>query len=76
MNDTRPKISRRRKFLRIALYTIGSLLLLVVALLYALTLPPVQRRLTREAQSFLEKKLDTRVEIGSVGVRFPYHLSL
>ncbi len=76
MNDTRPKISRRRKFLRIALYTIGSLLLLVVALLYALTLPPVQRRLTREAQSFLEKKLDTRVEIGSVGLRFPYHLSL
>ena len=76
MNNTRPNNSRGRKILRFLLYSIGILLLLVVAVLYALTLPPVQRRLTREAQSFLEKKLDTRVEVGSIGLRFPYHLSL
>lgn len=76
MDNTRPKISRWRKILRFVLYSIGVLILLVVALLYALTLPPVQRRLTREAQSFLQKKLDTRVEVGAVSLRFPYHLSL
>lgn len=76
MNDTRPAQGRRHKFLRFLLYTLGTLLLLVTGLLYALTLPPVQRRLTREAQAFLQKKLETRVEIGSIGLQFPYHLSL
>lgn len=76
MNNTRPNISRWRKVLRFVLYSIGVLLVLVVAVLYALTLPPVQRRLTREAQSFLQKKLDTRVEVGAVSLRFPWHLSL
>ncbi|MBL7783885.1 MAG: translocation/assembly module TamB domain-containing protein, partial [Saprospiraceae bacterium] len=76
MNDTRPVKSRRSKFLRFILYSLGTLLLLVTGLLYALTLPAVQQRLTREAQAFLENKLKTRVEIGSVGLRFPYHLSL
>ncbi|MBK8558007.1 MAG: translocation/assembly module TamB domain-containing protein [Lewinellaceae bacterium] len=65
-----------RKFLRVAFYTIGSILLLVVLLLYALTLSPVQQRITREAQSYLQEKLGTRVEIGSIGLRFPYDISL
>ena len=65
-----------RKSFRIALYTICSLLLLILVTLFALTLPPVQQRITREVQSFLQEKLDTRVEIAAIGLRFPYDVSL
>jgi hypothetical protein len=65
-----------RKVFRIAVYMLGSLLLLILLALLALTLPPVQQRITREAQSFLQEKLHTRVEIASIGLRFPYYIAL
>jgi hypothetical protein len=68
--------SRWRKRLRILLYTCGMLLLLFVAFLYALTLPVVQQRLTRAAETFLQEKLGTHVEVGSIQVRFPTTISL
>ena len=67
---------RWRKLLRFFLYTISALLLLTAALFYALTLPSVQQRLTKTAETFLQKKLGTRVEIGSVSIRFPTTVSL
>ena len=76
MNKTHTAKSAWRKGLRIALYTIGSLLLLILLAIFSLTLPPVQQRITREVQSFLQEKLHTRVEIGAIGLRFPYHISL
>ena len=76
MTSTKNATNRWRKFIRITLYTLSSLLLLIIAVLFALTLPPVQRRITAEAQSFLQKKLGTRVEVGALGLRFPYHVSL
>jgi uncharacterized protein involved in outer membrane biogenesis len=76
MNKTHTAKSAWRKGFRIALYTIGSLLLLILLVLFSLTLPPVQQRITREVQSFLQEKLHTRVEIGAIGLRFPYHISL
>ncbi|MEO6757956.1 MAG: AsmA family protein, partial [Saprospiraceae bacterium] len=68
--------TRWRKFLRILLITIGSLLVLVAAAIYALTLPSVQQKITRKAESFLQDKLQTRVEIGAIRLRFPYNVSL
>ncbi len=76
MTSTTNAANRWRKFSRISLYTLSSLLLLLIGVLFALTLPPVQRRITAEAQSFLQKKLGTRVEVGALGLRFPYHVSL
>ena len=58
------------------LYTCCALILLVAGLFYALTLPSVQQRLTGKAETFLQKKLNTRVEIGSIRISFPTTVSL
>jgi len=71
-----PVANRWRKFLRVVLYTFCVLLLLAIAALYVLTLPPVQQRITRKVESFLQEKLGTRVEVGSIGLQFPYHIAL
>jgi len=76
MSSTPPAANRWRKTGRVVLYTFGALLLLVVVALYALTLPVVQQRMTRKAESFLQQKLGTRVELGAVGIQFPYHIAL
>ncbi|MCC6283311.1 MAG: hypothetical protein IT262_22080, partial [Saprospiraceae bacterium] len=76
MKNTIPTISRWRKLLRFAVYALGTLLVLVVVAMYALSLPVVQQRITREAESFLQEKLGTRVEVGAIRLRFPYDLSL
>ncbi len=65
-----------RKVFPIASYLLGSLLLLILLALFALTLPPVQQRITQEVQSFLQEKLHSRVEIASIGLRFPYYIAL
>jgi hypothetical protein len=76
MNIKTTKARRGRKVLRIVLFTFLSLVLLVVLGTLALTLPAVQQRLTEKAESFLREKLGTRVEVGSIRVRFPYDVSL
>jgi hypothetical protein len=76
MKNNQLAVTPWRKLLRILLYTFGALLLLVVLAATALTLPVVQQRITREAESFLQNKLGTRVEIGAIRLQFPYHLSL
>ncbi len=65
-----------RKLLRFLLYFLGIAILLAGLLLYALTLPAVQQRITEEAETFLQKKLGTRVEIGAVRVQFPTTVTL
>lgn len=76
MKKARPAISRWRKWRRFLLYTCCALIVLVIAAIYALTLPSVQRRLTNEAETYLQKKLGTRVEVGAIRLRFPYYVSL
>ena len=76
MANTRPTRSFGRKLLRITLIILASLIVLVAAAIYALTLPSVQQLITRKAETFLQEKLHTRVEIGSIGLRFPYYISL
>ncbi|MFN0175168.1 MAG: translocation/assembly module TamB domain-containing protein [Saprospiraceae bacterium] len=67
---------RWRKLLRFLLYTCFALLLLTAIVFFALTLPAVQQRLTRVAETFLQKKLGTRVEIGAVRIQFPTTVTL
>jgi hypothetical protein len=60
---TRPVAVR---ILRILLKSILFLLLFVVVIFLLILTPPVQSFLTGRAESFLEKKLQTRVDIGAV----------
>ena len=76
MENTRPTTTRWRKLLRIVLITFGALIVLVAIAIYALTLPSVQQRITRKAETFLRDKLGTRVEVGAVKLRFPYYVAL
>ncbi len=76
MADTKPSRSLGRKILRITLIVLASLIVLVAGAIYALTLPSVQQKITRKAESFLQGKLKTRVEIGAISLRFPYYISL
>jgi translocation and assembly module TamB len=55
------------KIARIILKTVLFLLLFVVVIFLLILTPPVQKFLTARAESFLENKLQTRVDIGSVG---------
>ncbi len=76
MPETTKRIVPRRKLLRFVLYSFGTLILLVGLLFYALTLPVVQQRLTRTAETFSQKKLGTSVRLGAVRVQFPTTVSL
>lgn len=76
MENTRPTATWWRKALRFAAYSIFAIFLLAMLAIYALTLPAVQQRLTRKAETFLREKLGTRVAVGAIRLRFPGHLSL
>ncbi len=78
LNSTPPNRGKSywRKLLRFLLYFFSTAILLAGLLLYALTLPSVQQRITEEAEAFLQKKLGTRVEIGAVRVQFPTTVTL
>jgi hypothetical protein len=80
MQTTEPPHKKRntrwRKLLRFLFYTCFTLLLLIAGFFYALTLPSVQQRITKTAESFLQQKLGTRVEVGTVRVCFPTTVSL
>ena len=76
MNKNQSGTTRWRKALRFAVYFMFSLLVLAVLAIYALSIPAVQQRLTQKAESFLQEKLETRVEVGSIRLRFPYDISL
>ena len=68
--------TRWRKALRFLFFALCALLLLAMAAMYTLTLPVVQQRFTWEAETFLQKKLGTRVAVGAIRLRFPYFVSL
>ncbi|HZH38133.1 MAG TPA: AsmA family protein, partial [Flavisolibacter sp.] len=61
--NTRPQASR---ILRILLKIFLFLLLFIVVIFLLILTPPVQKFITGRAENFLEKKLQTRVDIGSV----------
>jgi translocation and assembly module TamB len=61
---------------RILMKVILALLLLVVLVFLLLLTPPVQRFATTKIENFLENKLKTRVEIGSIAFGLPRDLHL
>lgn len=76
MSKTQPYTSRRRKWLRGILLSLSILTVLLGLTVFALTLPAVQQQLTKKAESWLNQKLGTRVEVGAIRLRFPYYVSL
>lgn len=67
---------RLRKAGRIALKSLLGLFLLIVALILFLHLPFVQKFVRNKAVSFLENKLKTNVEVGSIYIGFPQEIIL
>ncbi len=61
---------------RILIKVILGLLLFVLLVFLLLLTPPVQRFATNQVENYLEKKLDTRVEIGSISFGLPRKLHL
>lgn len=64
MEPTAKKKSTGKRILRIALKTVMWIFLLIVVVFLLLLTPPVQNFIARKATNYLEKKLQTRVEIG------------
>ena len=64
------------KIFKGTVFTLLGLVVLVLALLASLALPPVQSRLVMYSKKYLEKELNTKVEIGYVDVGLPKWLIL
>lgn len=68
------------KTLRIALKTLlwvlGSLILILVLVVLLLQVPSVQNFIRKKTVTYLENKLGTKVEIGSIYLKFPSSLSV
>jgi hypothetical protein len=61
---------------RILIKTILFLVLFIVVLFLLVLTPPVQRFATGKVEAFLEKKLQTKVKIGSIRIGLPRQVSL
>lgn len=65
-----------RKIARIALKSILFIFLFIVFVFLMMLTPPVQHFLTGKVQSYLQKKLKTKVEIGSISFGLSGNISL
>jgi translocation and assembly module TamB len=65
-----------RRFGRIVLKTVMWIFLLIVALFLLILTPPVQSFIRKKATNYLEKKLDTRVEIGRMFITLSGKIAL
>ena len=76
--EPKPQTKRSvfRRISRILLTTILSIFLLLVVVLVLIQTPPVQNFLLKKAQSYLQNKLQTRVELGKIYIGFPKSLVL
>ncbi|HYK56096.1 MAG TPA: AsmA family protein, partial [Flavisolibacter sp.] len=66
MEEEKKKLSYPRKLARILLKVVLFLFLFIVLVFILVLTPPVQRFLTGKVQNYLQHKLNTRVEIGSI----------
>jgi translocation and assembly module TamB len=57
--------------LKVLLWVFGSVVVLLILVIIALQLPPVQHFLTKKAESYLQTKLKTKVKIGEINLAFP-----
>src|SRR5687768_1495863 len=61
---------------RIFLKTLLFLLLFIIVIFLLILTPPVQRFLTVRVENYLEKKLQTRVDIGRIGFGLSGNINL
>jgi translocation and assembly module TamB len=66
METEKKQISYPRKITRIVLKTLLFIFLFIVLIFLLVLTPPVQRFLTGKVESYLQNKLKTRVDIGSI----------
>src|SRR5215207_1355155 len=59
---------------RILLFTLLGIIFLVILILILIQTPPVQNFIVQKATNFLEKKLNTRVDIGRLYIGFPKNI--
>jgi len=71
MQTEKKRTTGLQKTARIVIKVILFLLLFMVILFLLVLTPPVQRFATTKVENFLEKKLKTRVEIGSISIGLP-----
>jgi len=76
MQEEKTAINYPRKIARVLLKVILGILLLVVVLFLLLLTPPVQKFATTRVESFLENKLQTKVEIGRISIGLPRKIAL
>ena len=76
--ETKPPVKRSvfKRILRILLTTLVSIFLLLVLVLVLIQTPPVQNFILKKAQSYLQDKLQTRVELGRIYIGFPKNIVL
>lgn len=60
-----------KTFLKVLAWTVGSVIILLVAVAFLIQMPVVQTWLTGKAVSFLENKLGTDVSLERVSISFP-----
>ena len=71
METEKKEINYPQKIARIILKVILFIFIFVVVLFLLLLTPPVQRFATTRVAHFIENKLNTKVEIGSISIGLP-----
>lgn len=70
------KRSTLQRIGRIVLKTVLGIFFLIIAIFLLILTPPVQNFIRKKAVSFLEKKLDTKVNVGRIYVGLPKNIIL
>jgi translocation and assembly module TamB len=76
MQTEKKRVNYPRKIARILLKTVLFLFLFIVVLFLIVLTPPAQRFLTTKTENFLENKLKTKVEIGSISFGLSGNINL
>src|SRR6188472_77436 len=76
MENEKNRTSYPRKIARILLKSILFLFLFVLFVFLLILTPPAQRFLTSKVQGYLQNKLKTRVEIGSISFGLSGNINL
>src|SRR5258708_24962499 len=79
--ESKEKVPRKkRSFIakagRLMAWIIASLIFLIIIILLLIQTAPVQNFARKKIVAYLENKLKTRVEIGSLNIKFPTSISL
>ena len=65
-----------RIVIKTILWIVGSIIALLLLLIFLIRLPSVQNYVVGKATTYLENKIGTRVDIGHIYINFPKKLEL